>query len=178
MSKRQISIIVMTALVTLCFGLSSFAPASGINKTEAMEAMLIAAPLPAPTPKKRGFPTTGNTDTVQQPVALKGTIKFSASGQSLNTLSCADIEVRVNKASQTIATVNASGDFMKGRCSFNITGLPANTPLALLIPKPNWVPNKCSQLQFDNQAIAVPALKPGVTKPVIVNIKTLHCANP
>ena len=92
-------------------------------------------------------------------------------------MQCSDLEVRINKASETVATAQASGNFSNGRCAFNISGLPANVALALVIPKPDWVPSKCSQLQFDNQAIAVPPLKPGVTKPVVVTIKTLKCSN-
>jgi hypothetical protein len=172
MNTKQSLMIATIALMALCFVMSSNATSS--ETKSAVE----ASAAPAPTPKKNDFPVGRDTGTVKPLAGLKGTIKFSATGQQLHTLSCEDLEVMVNKGPETVATVKASGKFLSGRCSFNISGLPANVALALLVPKPDWVPNKCSQLDFANQAIAVPPIKPGVTKPVVVNIKTLKCANP
>ncbi len=177
--NRKILVSAAVALIALCFGLSNLVPARGNSGAKAVDVSVIAGAVPAPTPKKREIPIGDSTDMIKPPAGLKGTIKFNPTGNQTGALSCNEIEVIINKASQTIAKVNASGNFMSGKCSFNFTALPADTPLALLVPEPNWkATGKCSQLQFDNQAVAVPALKPGITKPVILTIKTLNCVVP
>src|SRR4051812_31131295 len=71
MSQKQFLTIAAIALIALGVGISRLSTASASVETMSGLESGINSPAPAPTPKKRQFPT-GSTDTVQQPAGLKG----------------------------------------------------------------------------------------------------------
>jgi hypothetical protein len=110
--------------------------------------------------------------------SISGTIVIKeVSGNNIGNFTCDRIKVLVRErgAGGWSKTVAATGNFSTRRCSYNITGIPAEMSFALGIPTPEF-PKGCDEKKFELGFQPFPmTVKTGAKRTYNLTITRIRC---